>query len=45
MVVALVVGLLLVFLMLWVFVGRDGWADVEESADSVGYGASFRQVA
>ena len=37
-------GLLLVVLMLWVFVRRDGWADVEESADSVEH-AHLRRVA
>jgi len=42
-VVSLVVGLLLVVLMLWVFVRRDGWADVEESADSVEH-AHLRRV-
>ena len=44
MVVSLVLGLLLVVLMLWVFVRRDGWADVEESADSVEH-AHLRRVA
>jgi hypothetical protein len=34
-VVSLVVGLVLVALMLRVFVRRDGWADAEESTDSV----------
>jgi hypothetical protein len=43
-VVSLVLGLLLVVLMLWVFVRRDGWADVEESADSVEH-AHLRRVA
>ena len=42
--VSLVLGLLLVFLMLWVFVRRDGWADAEESADSVEH-AHLRRVA
>ncbi len=31
-------------LMLWVFVRRDGWADAEESADSVEH-AHLRRVA
>ena len=44
MVLSLVVGLLLVVLMIWVFVRRDGWADVEESADSVEH-AHLRRVA
>ena len=44
MVVSLMLGLLLVVLMLWVFVRRDGWADVEESADSVEH-AHLRRVA
>ena len=44
MVVSLVVGLVLVVLMLWVFVRRDGWADGEESADSVEH-AHLRRVA
>ena len=35
MMISLVAGLVLVVLMLWVFVRRDGWADAEESADSV----------
>ena len=43
-VVSLVAGLVLVALMLWVFVRRDGWADVEESADSVEH-AHLRRVA
>ena len=43
-VVSLVVGLVLVALMLRVFVRRDGWADVEESADSVEH-AHLRRVA
>jgi hypothetical protein len=43
-VVSLVVGLLLVVLMLWVFVRRDGWADVEASEDSVEH-AHLRRVA
>jgi hypothetical protein len=34
-VISLVAGLVLVVLMLWVFVRRDGWADAEESADCV----------
>ena len=42
--VSLVVGLVLVALMLRAFVGRDGWADVEESADSVEH-AHLRRVA
>ncbi len=40
----LVVGLMLVVLMLWVFVRRDGWADVEEAVDSVEY-THLRRVA
>ncbi len=44
MVVSLVVGLMLVVLMLWVFVRRDEWADVEEAVDSVEY-AHLRRVA
>ena len=44
MVVSLVAGLLLVVLMLWVFMRRDGWADAEESADSVEH-AYLRRVA
>ena len=43
-VVSLVVGLVIVALMLRVFVRRDGWADVEESADSVEH-AHLRRVA
>jgi len=43
-VVSLMVGLMLVVLMLWVFVRRDGWADVEESVDSVEH-AHLRRVA
>lgn len=43
-VVSLVMGLLLVVLMLWVFVRRDGWADAEESADSVEH-AHLRRLA
>ncbi len=43
-VVSLVLGLLSVILMLWVFLRRDGWADVEESADSVEH-AHLRRVA
>ncbi len=42
--VSLVVGLVLVALMLRAFVRRDGWADVEESADSVEH-AHLRRVA
>ena len=44
MVVALVVGLVLVALMLRIFVRRDGWADAEESTDSVEH-AYLRRVA
>jgi hypothetical protein len=44
MVVSLVVGLVLVALMLRVFVRRDGWADMEESADSVEH-VHLRRVA
>ena len=44
MVVSLVVGLMLVVFMLWVFVRRDGWADVEEAVDSVEH-AHLRRVA
>ena len=44
MVVSLVVGLVLVALMLRVFVRRDGWADAEESTDSVEH-AYLRRVA
>ncbi len=44
MVVSLVLGLLSVILMLWVFLRRDGWADVEESADGVEH-AHLRRVA
>jgi len=40
----LVVGLVLVALMLRAFVCRDGWADVEEAADSVEH-AHLRRVA
>ena len=43
-VVSLVVGLVLVALMLRVFVRRDGWADAEESTDSVEH-AHLRRVA
>ncbi len=43
-VVSLVVGLVLVALMLRVFVRRDGWADAEESTDSVEH-AYLRRVA
>jgi hypothetical protein len=43
-VVSLVVGLVLVGLMLRGFVRRDGWADVEESADTVEH-AHLRRVA
>jgi hypothetical protein len=43
-VVSLMVGLVLVALMLRVFVRRDGWADAEESADSVEH-AHMRRVA
>jgi hypothetical protein len=42
--VSLVVGLVLVALMLRAFVRRDGWADVEEAADSVEH-AHLRRVA
>jgi len=42
--VSLVVGLMLVALMLRAFVRRDGWADVEEAADSVEH-AHLRRVA
>ncbi len=44
MAVSLVVGLALVALMLRAFVRRDGWADVEETADSVEH-AHLRRVA
>ena len=40
----MVVGLVLVALMLRAFVRRDGWADVEEAADSVEH-AHLRRVA
>ena len=40
----MVVGLVLVALMLRAFTRRDGWADVEESADSVEH-AHLRRVA
>ena len=43
-VVSLVVGLVLVALMLRIFVRRDGWADAEESTDSVEH-AYLRLVA
>ena len=43
-VVSLVVGLVLVALMLRIFVRRDGWADAEESTDSVEH-AYLRRVA
>ena len=43
-VVSLVVGLVLVALMLRIFVRRDGWADAEESTDSV-EDAYLRRVA
>ena len=43
-VVSLVVGLVLVALMLRVFVRRDGWADAEESTDSVEH-AHLRRAA
>lgn len=43
-VVSLLVGLVLVALMLRGFVRRDGWADVEESADSVEH-VHLRRVA
>ena len=42
--VSLVVGLVLVALMLRIFVRRDGWADAEESTDSVEH-AYLRRVA
>ena len=41
---SLVVGLALVSLMLRVFVRRDGWADAEESTDSVEH-AHLRRLA
>ena len=44
LVVSLVVGLVLVALMLRIFVRRDGWADAEESTDSVEH-AHLRRVA
>ena len=44
MMVSLVAGFLLVVFVLWVFVRRDGWADAEESADSVEH-AHLRRVA
>ena len=37
-------GLVIVVVMLWVFVRRDGWADAEEAADSVEH-AHLRRVA
>ncbi len=43
-VVSLVAGLVLVVVMLWIFVRRDGWADAEEAADSVEH-AHLRRVA
>ncbi len=43
-VVSLVVGLVFVALMLRIFVRRDGWADAEESTDSVEH-AYLRRVA
>jgi hypothetical protein len=42
--VSLVVGLVLVALILRIFVRRDGWADAEESTDSVEH-AYLRRVA
>ena len=42
--VSLVAGLVIVVVMLWVFVRRDGWADAEEAADSVEH-AHLRRVA
>ena len=42
--VSLVAGLVIVVVMLWVFVRRDGWADAEEAADSVEH-AYLRRVA
>jgi hypothetical protein len=43
-VVSLVVGLVLVAMMLGVFLRRDGWADAQESADSVEH-THLRRVA
>ncbi|HEV2093409.1 MAG TPA: hypothetical protein VGR18_09625 [Rubrobacter sp.] len=43
-VVLLVAGIGVVAFALWVFVGRDGYADVEESSDSVEH-AHLRRVA
>ena len=44
MVVSLLVGMVVVVLVLWVFLSRDGYADVEESSDSVEH-AHLRRVA
>ncbi len=44
MMVSLVAGFLLVVFVLWAFVRRDGWADAEESADTVEH-AHLRRVA
>ena len=43
-VVSLLVGMVVVVLVLWVFLSRDGYADVEESSDSVEH-AHLRRVA
>lgn len=44
MVVLLVAGFGVVVFAFWVFVSRDGWADAEESSDSVEH-AHLRRVA
>lgn len=43
-VVTLAVGVVFVVLLLWVFVRRDGWGDVDEAVDSVQH-AHLRRVA